>query len=529
MTTYLCAHPSHARGDHSAGVDVTAQVRIERSLAPRTLVYLAHTETVLRQVPRLEPSLGGPQRVAAVQRILTGDTWPVEAPVLLLSDTNTDRAPGLYELDELRRANTVVERIATRWVDGATVTPVRDDVVVVDEGPTPTGTSAAQLAGVATEIRARNARVLPQGVYPLADLSAALAAAEPSEESLVDAIAATPASGPLRTQGALEPWRVVVPCPVVEAQDAGAHEVMFGGDGSPEPPVVTGTTAGGIELALEHSGAHDLAPSFAVARLARRVDLLLVGELVAAVALTAAAWASGGLAFAARETPGWLGFGIAFALIAIVFAVAPRFAPDATDRSPDDTIELRRFYGSRLELLAWAPMLSVAAFALALLCALVPPALAGGPVVGPPSVEFLTSEDPVLARLTVATRDVATTGTVHVEVVGFADRDATGAVLVRLHAAGDETGAPVLGTMFALRPGTRYLTVATWTGTGEAPPCTPARSTGDDCTLVAVPPLGPDDAAATTLGSSSMVGATVPPAVTTTPTVSLTPSPSATP
>ncbi|HEX6844366.1 MAG TPA: hypothetical protein VF235_04540, partial [Actinomycetota bacterium] len=167
MTTYVCAHPSHARGDHAAGVDVTAQVRLERSLAPRSLVYLAHTETVLRHVSRLEPSLAPRDRVAAVQRALTGDSWPVEAPVILVSATNTDRAPGLYELDELRRANTVVERIATRWVDGATLAPVRDDVVIVEEGSAPTGASATQLAGVSTDLRSRPTRVIPQGAFGL--------------------------------------------------------------------------------------------------------------------------------------------------------------------------------------------------------------------------------------------------------------------------------------------------------------------------------------------------------------------------
>jgi hypothetical protein len=533
MTTYLCDHPSHHRAAGARPVDVSAQVRLERALVPRLPVYLAHTESVLRGVERLDPSLTDGDRVAAVQRIVTGETWPVDAPVLLLSSTTIDRAPGLYELDELRRDNPAVERIATRWLDGGTVEPVRDDVVIVhDQGADiPTGAVSAELAGVRTDLTVREATVLPQGAYPLGELSRRLADAASNEDALVEALRATPASGPLRLEGVLEPWRVVVTCPTADPATGTTHQVVFTGDGTIEPPVVTGTPAGGMDLALEGSAAVDLEPRGAVARLARRLDVLLAGELAVAALLVGLAWVSGGLAFAARETPVWLGLAIAFGLTAVAFAIVPRFAVDATDRNPDDTFELRRFYASRLELFGWAPAVSVGAFLVALLCAIAPPALADDVAIGVPSVTFATTEQPVIAHVHVEATGLSSDDLVGVELREFDDLDTIGTVVGRSEATGGPTGIVPIDTSVALRPQARFLTIQTWTGSGSAPgTCTPATGPALGCTVVAVPPNGAgaatgSPATATATSTSVIVGPTTTPSVSATASLSPTASP----
>ena len=103
MTRYLCVDPSHTLGGEPAAIDLTAQVRLEREFLPRESAYLADSGDVIRRVNDLG-EVDGALRAAAVRRILTGTTTPLDAPVVLVAGDRTERVPGLYEMDELRRS-----------------------------------------------------------------------------------------------------------------------------------------------------------------------------------------------------------------------------------------------------------------------------------------------------------------------------------------------------------------------------------------------------------------------------------------
>ena len=112
MTRYLCAHPGHERKGRARAVDVTAQVRLEREFLPRESAYLASTDDAIARVAALRT--GDPvDRLAQVRRVLTGTMAPIDAPVVLAASA-TDRVPGLYELDELRRSDPAIERLIDR-------------------------------------------------------------------------------------------------------------------------------------------------------------------------------------------------------------------------------------------------------------------------------------------------------------------------------------------------------------------------------------------------------------------------------
>lgn len=468
-------------------------------------MYLAVTEDVLRRVAALDEPRGQ-DRIAAVQRILTVDVRPMPWPVLLVNRRLVDRTPGLYELDELRRTEQELGPLVTSWLEDGALDG-REEVILVESSPATVERelNGSEPGGIGTRTRIQTSRVLPQGAFELLDLSIALAEAEPYDEALAAAVRATPPTGPLGSAGTLEPWRVVITCPVPEGQPEISHRVVFTGDGGAEPPIVTGTPAGGRDAALEASAAVDLHPAEAVARLERRNTFVLAGELAVLGAAAALAWASGGLAYAARETPGWLGFGIVMALTALIFAIVPRFAPNETERSPDDTLELRRYYRSRLDLLRLAPSISAAAFAVAVLCAVVPPTLVDRLEVSPPTITFDASSAPVIARVQVAASGVGTDARIGMEIRTFSDAEAPGVLVGHVVSSGDSTGAVRFDTDVAMRSDTRYLAVQTWVAARDdvAPICTPADPAIPGCTVVAVPPLGADASMAGTSGTSS--------------------------
>ena len=130
MTRYLCAHPGHDRKGRHQAVDVTAQVRLEREFLPRESSYLASTDDVIARVVALRAG-DSVDRLAQVRRILTGTTAPIDAPVVLAARA-TDRVPGLYELDELRRSDSSIAALIDRRYHA---TPGADDVVILSEGP----------------------------------------------------------------------------------------------------------------------------------------------------------------------------------------------------------------------------------------------------------------------------------------------------------------------------------------------------------------------------------------------------------
>jgi len=492
MSRYLCNDPSHRRGDEQRPVDVTSQVRLERALVPRAPAVLAHTERVVEAVRNLDFTWSTERRTGEIQRLLAGETRLTDAPVVLVSEHSVMRPTGLYEMDELRLAEPLVDRLAGIAVDGANELVVLEDRDTSDRGEA--GRHAAT-DGQATQTQ-RRTQVVPQGVFPLVDLSLRLANAGRQEDDIVAAIRETPSVGAEGAQRArpIEPWRVVITCPEAEGVPPVSHRTVFTGSGDVEPSVMIGTPANGFDVALETSAEVDLEPATAVATLERRLKVLLFAETAIAGLGLLFAWVAGSLGLAAREAPGWLGFAVLLALGALTLAAVPLFAGNRTHGNADDTFELRRYYRSRLELLSLAPAISAGMFALALLCGWIAPALAADDPLPPVSITFDTTSEPVTARIFMAGRDLATDETLHAEMRSFTSADDAGTLAGRLTTTGDPSGEVPLTETVSLGSDARYLSVQTWTGdldddTADTvpPSCTPSSPTGTGCTVVAVP------------------------------------------
>jgi len=295
MTRYLCVHPGHDRKGRVRAVDVTPQVRLEREFLPRESAYLASTDDVIARVLALRT--GDPvDRLAQVRRVLSGTAAPIDAPVVLAA-SSTDRVPGLYELDELRSDPAIATLIDRRT---QTVVPGADDVVVITDVESAPGFERAPRTGVvqpaetmtATQLeRAQQARVLPQGIFPVMELSARIADAPADERAIVEAIKRTRTMRPSLGERT-GPWRVVIECPTPVGDPPVSHRVVFTGTGDHEPVEVLGTPAVGWDVALEDAAAGDLAPPVPSRRSERRLKAVLIAELVVAALVAGAAWAS---------------------------------------------------------------------------------------------------------------------------------------------------------------------------------------------------------------------------------------------
>ena len=492
MTRYLCVDARHERDGEVRPVDVTAQVRLERALTPRTSVYLAATERVVREVRDLPPS--DPfDRALAIRRILTGTPEPADAPVMLMSEHAVGRSPGLYELDDLRRTEPAVERLTPRLGDPHSSNGASDDFVLLDDegsdglsgedGPR----RPSSRRGLLTR-PAQRARIIPQGVFSGRELSERLAQAPADEGSLLEAIRSMPAlSATNRGETVDGPWRVVVQCPVAEGDPPLLHDTVFTGMGEPESTVVYGTPAGGWDATLERAAGTDLDPAAAVSRAERRMNVLLLAEVLVAAVLLVVAWWSGSLALAARVTPGWLGLALALGLGAIVFAAVPLFSTSDPQGNPNDTFVVSRYYGSRLEMLRWSAMISAALFALALITGLVPPILAARPAVPAASVAFDATRQPVTATARLAAGDVSPGETMLIEMREFALGDPTGTTIGHATASASASGHVDIAETVALTPGARYLAVQVSRLGSPTSPCTPQRTSAPGCTVVSVP------------------------------------------
>jgi hypothetical protein len=489
MTRYLCAHPGHDRKGRHQAVDVTAQVRLEREFLPRESSYLASTDDVIARVVALR-SGDSVDRLAQVRRILTGTTAPIDAPVVLAARA-TDRVPGLYELDELRRSDSSIGALIDRRYHA---TPGADDVVVLSDGPSSAigapsrGTETETLTTTQLE-QVQRARVLPQGIFPVMELSARIADAQPTEESIVEAIKATPAMGtPLDERTG--PWRVVIECPTPVGEPPLQHRVVFTGTGDHEPAEVLGTPAVGWDVALEDAAGVDLAPPTPSHRAERRLKAVLIAEIAVAALLVALAWASGALAQAVRETPGWLGFAVTLGVAAFAVGLIALIGRSDAEGNANDTFVLRRHYSSRMQLLATSSMLSAGIFAVALAAAIVPPVLDAEPPVPAPIITFAAGNRVVTATVQLDGRDLATDDLVTVEMRQYSAEQAEGVLIGRVTATGDSAGRVLVSEAMALDRGARYMSVLVTVGDRSAETCTPAGATGTGCSVVSVPPLG---------------------------------------
>lgn len=489
MTRYLCTDPTHRRGDDPRTVDVSSQVRLERALVPRTPVVLAYTEALIDVAGKIDDLWSADERAWRLRRSLVGDGGSGDLPVVLVSELAVSRPPGRYELDELRDAEPVVDRLVVA-PGGA-----GDDVVVVSDrdevAPDPSGSDGSFRGRSVTTQAHRRTRVVPQGIFDVSALTARLLQAGREEPAIVDAIRATPTIQPESQDRAAEAWRVVITCPEPEGSPPVSHRTVFTGTGRTEPAVVIGTPADGFELALERSAEVDLVPSSATATLERRVMVLLAGELAVVTSVLFFAWLAGALGFAVRESPGWVGLAAALALGGVAFVTIPLFAAQRADGNQDDTLTLRRYYASRLELLTIAPAVSVGLVTLAMLVGWLGPALAAEPPVPVASVSFEGSAV-ASARVAITARDVATDERVHAEVRVFEPGDQVGEVVGRVTVGGTPSGDVVVIETVAVSPMSRHLSVVTWTADRDDPSleppvlCTPAVAGAGGCTVVAV-------------------------------------------
>ncbi len=528
MTRYLCVHPGHERKGRAQAVDVTAQVRLEREFQPRESAYLASSDEVITRVRAITTS-DPVDRLSEVRRVLTGTTAPIDAPVVLVAGAS-DRVPGLYEMDELRRSDPSIASLLERRADA---TPGVDDVVVLTdtapEGGAPKGSVAETMTTTQLE-QVQRARVLPQGVFPVMELSARIADAPADEGSIVRAIHGTSSvSAPLDERTG--PWRVVIECPTPVGDPPVHHRAVFTGSGEHEPAQVLGTPAVGWDVALEDAAGVDLVPPLPAQRAERRVKMVLIAELAIAALLVTLAWASGALAQAVRETPGWLGFAITIAVAAFAIGLVSLLGRADADGNANDTFVLRRHYASRSQLLSVSTLVSAGIFALAIASAVVPPVLDAEPPVPAPMVTFAAGNRVVTATVQLEGRDIATDDLVTVEMRQFSGETAEGILIGRVTATGDSAGRVIVADAMALDRGARYLSVLVTVGERSSTTCTPAGPSGPGCTVLSVPPLGAGIVRfEPAISNEELFAETVPTASPTlSPSVASTPSVSATP
>ena len=251
-----------------------------------------------------------------------------------------------------------------------------------------------------------------------------------------------------------------------------------------------GTPAVGWDVALEDAAGADLAPPAPSRRAERRLKAVLIAEIAVAALVAVLAWASGALAHAVRETPGWLGFAATIGVAAIAIGLIGLLGRSDADGNANDTFVLRRHYASRTQMLATSTMISAGIFALALASAIVPPVLDAEPPVPAPIITFAAGNRVVTATVQVDGRDLATDDVVTVEMRQYSAEEAEGVLIGRVTATGDSAGRVLVSEAMALDRGARYMSVLVTVGDRSAETCTPAGASGTGCTIVSVPPLG---------------------------------------
>ena len=495
MTRYLCADPSHAFGGELATIDVTAQVRLEREFLPRESAYLAETGDVLRRVRELsddDPDM----RAADVRRILTGTTAPLDAPVVLIAGDRVSRAPGLYEMDELRRSERSISALLDRSQPGSSRQP--DDVVVLRDEPgglRPDGsvipsTSGADAVTVEQSKRVETAVVLPQGVFPVIELAGRLAAAGRDESAIVEAIHDTPGVGSMTATPTEQPWRVIVDCPVPTGEPPVRHQVVFSGDGSVEPVEVLGTPAAGVDRVLDDAAQRDAVLPFPARRAERRLAIAIAGAFAIGTLLLVLTWISGALALAARETPTWLGLSIVLAVAAIAIGLVALASRSQAEGNANDTLVLRRHYDSRIDMLWYATIAMGLVFAVALAVGIVPPILSSDAPVPAAAITFDATQRIVTATVDVQTHGVPSDQPVSVQIRQYPSETSAGVLIGLITATGDPSGRSTISETVSLDRGARYMSVSVTVGDGTPITCSPLEASGAGCTVVSVPPLG---------------------------------------
>ena len=494
MTRYLCAHPSHGRGDERRAVDVTAQVRLERRLPPRATAYLAVADDVVNRVARLRRD-DPIDRRRAINHLLTGDPAPRDAVVLLVASDRISTPPGLYELDALRADEPAIDRLIRREGDAPSGADT-DEVLVLEDVDDDRNGSPMASAGVGTAPVLQRApsvqrtERIPEGIYRLSELSSRLADAGTERDDIVDALRAVP-----RTTGAwhdrgLEPWRVVVECPVAEGDPPRSHRVVFAGDGRVAPGEVFGVPLSGREALYEDVAATTWAPATSLERVERRLRWSMIAIAAASALIAATAWITGALGFVAREEP-WL---LAAAVVCLTSALAVgafTLARPAGQRANlNDTLVVRRATRDQVVFTEWMTGAVAVLAALALVFGVIAPILLlgrGEPSVPAPSVTFQQGRSPVAATVAIAADDVASDETMWVEMRTFGSAEAPATLIARMSASGDREGRIDFVQTVAVNPRAAFFSVLIWFGDDERPTCTPTSASEPGCTVLAVP------------------------------------------
>ena len=507
MARYLCVHPGHEDDGIMNPVDVTAQVRLERALFPRTSAYLAVTDDVVTAVAGL--STADPvERTREVYRILTGDPKPPNREVVLVPRGRVEREAGLYELDDLREAEPAVDRLIRRFEESTDPAAGPDEVVVIDDrGSDPYGatTSGSFAGGVLQQTEtyrppqtqtefgrpaeAARTTTTPEGVFSVYELGQRLAEARPTPEALLDAIRNTGVYRGPRPDPDAEDWRVLIECPVPVGSPATRHKVIFTGRGDIEPTTVYGLPLAGRELLLEEAANTELAPAAAIRRADWRLRAILVGELAVLLVLGVTAWLAGGMAFAVREAPWALALALVLAIASVATAVLTLTDPPVIGGNGNDLFTIRHALNDRVDHLATTSWVSTTLFALALFFAAVVPVWAAGrgaPSIPSPSITFDAAASPIVATVRFTADDVASADTLWVDMTSFDSTTDTGTRLGSQSATGDPEGRIEVDTSVAIANGARYMAVRIWLDEDEVPVCTPESNSGPGCTVVPV-------------------------------------------
>jgi hypothetical protein len=538
VTRYFCVDPSHALQGDPASVDVTAQVRLEREFMPRESAYLADSRDVVRRVRDLR-STDPNDRIAAVRRILTGTSAPLDAPVVLIAGDRIDRVPGLYEMDELRRSERAVAVLLDRYGQPNLAREGSDDIVVLrDEPPAPIGPSgtivqpppppAPETVAVRRDLRTE-ATVLPQGVYPVLELSTRLADAAADEGAIVTAIHDTPSFGSVVSNEVRTPWRVVVECPVATGQPPANHLVVFTGTGEPEPAEVLGVPAVGGDVVLERVALQDAVPPIPATRAERRLRVGLLGAAIVATTVLIVTWLSGGLALAARETPVWLGLAVVLTVAGFAVGLITLASRSDAEGNANDMFVLRRHYASRMDMMWYATIATAGLFALAAAAGFVPPILSADAPVPAAAITFDASQRIVTATVEVATSGLSTDDPVTIEMRQYPAEAAAGILIGRVASTGDPAGSSVIREVVSLDRGARYMSVLVTEGDDPVVACSPTDIGGPGCTVVSVPPLGAGVVRFAPAAPIDLGLGTTAPAVPTSSVPTLTPAPSFSP
>ena len=470
MTRYLCADPGHALGGEPASIDVTAQVRLEREFQPRESTYLAETSDVLRRVRELgEHDLTA--RIGDVRRILTGTAAPLDAPVVLVAGDRVSRAPGLYEMDELRRSERSIALLLDRYAQPGLSREGSEDIVVLrDEKGTinPDGTlvqpgTAADPVTVEQAQRTETATVLPQGVFPVLELASRVAAAGQDEKAIVEAIHDTTSAGSA-PQRSTQPWRVIVECPVPIGEPPARHQLVFSGDGVAEPVEVLGIPAAGVDTVLDRAARRDAVLPFPARRAERRLGIAIAGALAIGAVLLVLTWISGALAFAARQTPTWLGLSIVLAVASIAIGLVAMASRSQAVGNANDTLVLRRHYDSRIDMLWYATIAMGVVFAFALAAGIVPPILSSDTPVPAAAITFESGDRIVTATVDVLTNGVPTDQPVSIQIRQYPNESGAGVLIGLITTTGDPSGRSAVSETVSLDRGARYMSVAITVG-----------------------------------------------------------------